>query len=121
MPEDDAFECLQCGDCCHTYAIFASVDDAEREPRIKEECIRLKRWLETPEFAYRLYPLPFHNACCFLGENNLCTIYATRPQVCRDFKPGCGDCVRSREIAARERAGERRGGEALFGPEPVAR
>jgi Fe-S-cluster containining protein len=31
--------------------------------------------------------LQFESTCRFLGDDNLCTIYETRPQICRDLSP----------------------------------
>ena len=103
MPE---IECLRCGVCCRTFAIFASLQDAEREPRIAQETIRVQDGGETPDFAYRMYPLPFHNACCFQNADGLCSIHETRPDVCRRFQPGSPECIQARNLAAAE--GERR-------------
>jgi Fe-S-cluster containining protein len=30
--------------------------------------------------------------CIALGADNACTIYDTRPTVCRQFDPGCPEC-----------------------------
>jgi Fe-S-cluster containining protein len=92
------YECDGCAACCGTYAIFASREDAQREPRIAAETQELAAWLETPEWAYRLFPLPFHEACCFLDDEGRCTIYATRPQICREFAAGSEDCQRVRSL-----------------------
>ena len=56
------------------------------------------RLAETPKWSYRLFPLPFHEACCFLDDEARCTIYPTRPQVCREFAAGSEDCQRVRSL-----------------------
>ena len=102
------YECDLCGACCRTFAIFACEADAEREPRISVEGRRLKPWLETAEWAYQLFPLPFHETCCFLDGHNRCTIYATRPDLCRHFEAGseqCQEARRSRGLAPLEQSG----------------
>ena len=70
--------------------------DAAREPRIVAETRELAGWLETPKWAYRLHPLPFHEACCFLDADKRCTIYETRPDVCREFAAGDEPCQTAR-------------------------
>ena len=90
------FECDLCGACCRTFPIFASQQDAERQPRLAVEGRRLSPWLETPNWRYQLYPLPFHQTCCFLGEDKRCDIYATRPEVCREFAAGSTQCQEAR-------------------------
>jgi Fe-S-cluster containining protein len=92
------YECDRCGACCGAYLIFASTRDAEREPRITTEAQKLAPWLETPRWAYRLHPLPFHDSCCFLGDDARCTIYETRPEVCREFAAGDQPCQQARAM-----------------------
>jgi Fe-S-cluster containining protein len=94
-----AAECDGCGACCRTFPIFATREDAAREPRLAAE----SRPVRPPEaqapagaWAFQLYPLPFHSACCFLDAENRCGIYATRPQVCRDFPAGGDLCQQAR-------------------------
>jgi len=53
-------------------------------------------WLATPERQYQLFPLPFHETCCFLDGDNRCTIYATRPELCRHFEAGSEQCQEAR-------------------------
>ncbi len=91
-------ECDGCGACCGAHLIFASVHDAAREPRIVCETQKLAAWLVTPRWAYRLHPLPFHQACCFLDADRRCSIYETRPEVCREFAAGSEPCQRARAM-----------------------
>jgi Fe-S-cluster containining protein len=90
------YDCDGCGACCRTFSIFASESDAVREPRIRDEGRRLPLWLAAPEWDYQLFPLPFHDSCCFLDGENRCTIYGTRPEVCRMFPPGSEQCQEAR-------------------------
>ena len=90
------FECDSCGACCKTFPVFASEADALRVPRIREEARTLPEHLASPEYRYQLYPLPFHNSCCWLDENNLCMHYCNRPDVCREFKAGSEQCQEAR-------------------------
>ena len=90
------YECDGCGACCRTFPIFASQVDASREPRIAAEGQCLPDHLSTPEWTFRLYPLPFLESCCFLDADNRCTVYATRPETCRAFAPGSDQCQEAR-------------------------
>jgi len=96
MPEA---ECRQCGACCRTFHVYASLTDARREPRIRWESLPVEPWMQTSERSYRLFPLPFHEGCCFLTADNRCAIYATRPAVCRDFAPDGPQCVEARKAS----------------------
>jgi Fe-S-cluster containining protein len=90
------FECDGCGACCRTFPIFASEADASREPRIGLEGKELAPHLQTPTWRFQLFPLPFHETCCFLDGDNRCLIYSTRPQICRDFAAGSEQCQEAR-------------------------
>ena len=95
MAEAD-YECDGCGACCRTFPIFAGDADAEREPRVEAEGLRLAEHLGGPGYTIRLYPLPFHEACCFLDTDQRCDIYETRPGVCREFAAGSEQCQEAR-------------------------
>ena len=74
----------QCGNCCERLMVEASFRDAEREPRIKQECKTL-RDLEEP-IGYYLNDSANNYACHFFDrETRRCTIYDTRPAICRIF------------------------------------
>lgn len=123
MPDPlPVYECDGCGACCGCYMVLASRDDAVREPRIAEEGQRLAPWLETERWSYRLTQLPFHEACCFLDGDRLCSIYETRPQVCRDFAAGEEPCQLARVakgLPPLESVGGRSGGAAPQPGEPA--
>lgn len=90
------FACDRCGACCRTFPVFASAADAEREPRLVVFGKRLEPWLETEQWRYQLHPLPFLEGCAFLNGQNLCSIYETRPSVCRSFDAGSAQCTEAR-------------------------
>jgi len=72
----------RCGRCCATLIIEATLRDAEREPRIKD-LPTIKGF--TDELEGYLLNGP-DGPCVFLDRNTmLCTIYETRPLVCRLF------------------------------------
>lgn len=98
MPQDSPvnFECDSCGACCRTFPIFASESDSGREPRIRNEGRKLAAHLATETWSYQLYPLPFHETCCFLDSNQLCVVYPNRPDVCRAFEAGSDQCQEAR-------------------------
>lgn len=93
------YECDGCGACCRTFPIFASGEDAGREPRVAVEGKELAPHLQAPAWRFQLYPLPFHERCCFLDEQQRCAIYPTRPQVCHDFAAGSEQCQEARRRA----------------------
>lgn len=74
-------EC-RCGECCKNLILEALPQDAEREPRIKQRCSELRGITDRVE-GYLLNGEG--GACVFLDATNLCSIYATRPLMCRLF------------------------------------
>ena len=91
------FECDLCGGCCRTFPIFASLEDARREPRIVAESLELAPQLTTDQWHFKLYPLPFQECCSFLDGENKCEIYVSRPDVCRSFSAGSEQCQEARQ------------------------
>jgi len=89
-------ECDRCGACCRTFPVLVSINDARREPRILDEALKLKEWQRSDEWEYALHPLPFHRGCAFLTEQELCSVYETRPEPCRRFKAGSPECAEAR-------------------------
>ncbi len=91
------YECDGCGACCSgAFPIFVSKMDADREPRVAAETRLLPRSLAQPGWSRQLFPLPFLETCGFLDQAKRCTIYQTRPQVCRDFPAGGVQCQQAR-------------------------
>lgn len=96
MSKPSHSECDRCGACCKTFPVLVSIGDARREPRITCETLELPEWQQTEEWRYRLHPLPFLEGCCFLQQDNLCSVYDTRPDPCRRFQAGSPECAEAR-------------------------
>jgi Fe-S-cluster containining protein len=81
----------RCGECCRRLIVEVGLDDAEREPKIKELGSPLYTPPELTASGQRElegYMLNSRDdmACVFLDRRtNLCTIHATRPLLCRLF------------------------------------
>jgi Fe-S-cluster containining protein len=89
-------EC-RCGNCCERLFLEASLRDAEREPRISAEC-GVIRDFDDEVTGYVLDDRSNQTACHFFNrELRLCTIYETRPMMCRVFN--CDEERRSGELA----------------------
>jgi Fe-S-cluster containining protein len=120
---DECYECLlreevistcRCAECCRRLIIEVGLEDAEREPRIKERGSPIFTPPELTASGERELEGYLLNgkdlACVFLDrEKNLCTIHETRPLACRLF-----DCVR--RFTARRNSLQSRDG---FGATPV--
>jgi Fe-S-cluster containining protein len=105
-PEVQAvYECDRCGACCRHLLLDGSEEDAIREPRIAA----LPQLRDPDGIAYSLQPdceasytSDGHyngHPCHFLGCDNLCTIYSTRPSMCAAFEAGGDKCQSARETA----------------------
>lgn len=90
---NEQYVCDGCGACCRTFPIFVTEEDVEREPRIAEEG---QRNTNSKKYSLTLFPLPFHEACCFLDGEQRCTIYETRPGICRELAAGSSQCQEAR-------------------------
>lgn len=86
-----ASECDLCGLCCCRLIVEIGQADAAREPRIRDAADEILGF-DGPE--YRMA-----RPCRFLGPKNRCSIYRTRPDVCRAFEAGSGQCRELREAA----------------------
>jgi len=105
LPEDDGWDAdddelepgrevqceCRCGKCCHML-IEVDVEDAKREPKIAERGSPIFAPAELTESGkrelegYLLNDSRNGYACTFLDRtSNLCSIYDTRPWVCRVF------------------------------------
>lgn len=86
-------DCRRCGKCCRKLIIEIEERDVDRDPRIKAAAVLLdgngsikfkSRW-------EREYMLVCGSPCKLL-ENNECSVYDKRPDTCRGFEPGFGQC-----------------------------
>ena len=80
----DSFPCEMCGKCCHQANI--TVMDEEVERIAKHLNMTSDAFID--EYLYRrdgLWLFKKERKCRFLGENNKCTIWIARPEICRDF------------------------------------
>lgn len=93
------YACDGCGECCRTYLVVASESDAELEPKIKALGERLEDPEGTPAKRYRLIPRGETGSCVFLERDNRCSIYDTRPRLCRQFPAGSEMCEDVRRFA----------------------
>jgi Fe-S-cluster containining protein len=116
-----SYECNRCGACRRRLIIEIEPLDIVREPRLlaairsfrvdpgdgpwfdseeEEEYERLGPPIPEAELGGSLNMTGPGGSCVLLGEDNLCTIYPTRPNVCVGMRAGSDQCQ-----GARERAG----------------
>jgi len=77
-------DCLQCANCCKTTSpIFyqADIERAAKFLRIKPGDFAEKYLRVDEDHDYVLKSAP----CPFLGSENYCTIYESRPKACREY------------------------------------
>ena len=78
--------CECCGRCCHQPNITVMDDEVERIA----EAAGMETYDFVTAFLYRkeerwLFSKKTGMACAFLDDNNRCRIWASRPEICRDF------------------------------------
>jgi hypothetical protein len=105
---DVAFEridCLDCGNCCRRKEIAVTVKDVRRIARAlgltTDQFVR-RYVAETRDGNAYIKGEP----CPFLGSDNACSIYADRPQACKDFPYLHERKVRARSLTMLENVGE---------------
>ena len=101
MPQ---YECDCCGACCRGQLIVEAYElDLFREPRLATAD---RRTVNLPLDAVmadldqdgHCLVIACGKACHFLGQDNLCTIYPTRPNVCVAMRAGDEQCQRARAV-----------------------
>lgn len=77
-------DCLTCGNCCRTLGPRITDKDVER----MSKALRMKaidvisRYLKVDEDGDMVFQsMP----CPFLGDDNYCSIYESRPKACREY------------------------------------
>lgn len=84
---DEVFEeidCLECANCCKTTSPIFQISDIERLAKT----LRMK----VPEFIAEYLQLDEdedyvlkESHCAFLGADNKCIVYESRPKACREY------------------------------------
>lgn len=77
-------DCLQCANCCRTLGPRITDKDVERIAktlRLKTSAVIEKYFMidEDNDMVFQSMPCPF------LGDDNYCSIYESRPKACREY------------------------------------
>ena len=102
--------CINCGACCRSMGLSISKEDIAREPRLLKFVTltsevnpeAIKTWDETDKYCLLIgskFKIQAYKACPFL-KNNKCSIYETRPEVCRSHPVNLFECKKSALIEA---------------------
>jgi Fe-S-cluster containining protein len=80
----DEIDCLECGNCCRSLGPRITDRDIERLAgtlHIKEQELITKylRIDEDGDYVFQSMPCPF------LGTDNFCSVYKSRPKACREY------------------------------------
>lgn len=91
--------CKKCGKCCKNYPF---VKLTKNEINLLEQTTKLHFEVFTNPMGKEVeeYFLQFqkNGSCFFLNENNgdySCSVYETRPELCKNYPPNAGPCKRS--------------------------
>ena len=100
------YDCDKCGACCKGSLIVEADDlDVLREPRIVEADLHYSGkpveqiLVELQTDIGRAVILACGQPCAFLGQDNRCTIYPTRPNCCVGLQAGDEQCQQARADA----------------------
>ena len=101
--------CKQCGKCCHAFGITLAIEDMNREPRLWDVSVPIHK-VGNPKtrafMAEKKHPwaiggkVSLGSPCPFLTAENLCGIYETRPQICREYPENGGKCIKEKQDAS---------------------
>ena len=97
-----AFVCDQCGACCKGHLIVgAEWVDVIREPRLIEadryyRGKTVRQVVDEIADGMKMITLACGHPCSFLGGDNRCTIYPTRPTDCVAMQAGDEQCQQAR-------------------------
>ena len=94
--------CQQCGCCCRHFIVEAGILDVLREPRLLQTNQCGEHGPPTIEELERgekvvIVAMGQRWPCKFLGPDNQCTIYPTRPNECVAFVAGSAKCLEARD------------------------
>jgi Fe-S-cluster containining protein len=96
------YDCDKCGACCKGSLLIEADDlDVLREPRLinadrhhaGKSVVQMVQEIQTEGKAILL---ACGSPCTFLGADNACTIYPTRPNVCVAMQAGDEQCQEAR-------------------------
>jgi len=75
--------CTNCGaKCCKYFALEIDEPDCQDEYEdVRWYLCHENTWVFIDDGKWYLY---LHNKCRYLDDNNLCTIYDSRPKICRE-------------------------------------
>ena len=104
------YECDQCGACCKSLLVETYELDVIREPKLLSANIgtwtrdktREQIMMRLQEEDTCLIIAGPSKPCCFLGQDNKCSIYPTRPNVCVAMEAGDEQCQMGRQSAGLE-------------------
>lgn len=96
-------ECLKCGECCRQLIVEIWHLDTLREPKLLPPNSLLldghgKIEFEADGDKQYLLACGEIRKCPFLGDDNQCKIYPTRPNVCVAFEAGGKKCMEFRKL-----------------------
>lgn len=85
----DTFKCKQCGKCCRDQDVVilnpAEIPSLARALNMKEDAFKERYVIEHP-FEKGWFAIHLDGKKCpFIGEDNLCSVHADRPLICRSY------------------------------------
>ena len=74
-------KCVSCGLCCKDIKFTIKINNSHRDLYLSELYSSI-----DGEYIYTLKTKDGTNECEYLTKDNTCSIYTSRPNICREFK-----------------------------------
>ena len=93
--------CQRCGKCCSAYIVLLTQEDLDREPKLFTVSSNIKlsgQEIRNPDGKYcrETNTTEGNRTCPLYKEDVGCTIYDTRPDVCRNYRASFYNCLHGR-------------------------
>ena len=98
-----AFDCLECGACCHEADVILGEDDLDRFREAGRDDLTTSKYIKRTRDGKVRLRFAKSGACQHLGSDLKCGIYALRPYNCSVFPVGSEACLAARESTRRWR------------------
>lgn len=93
--------CNKCGKCCSIYKLLLTQDDLDREPKLIASSCAIdqsvqERFNIDKKYRRIINTIESSQQCHFYAEGIGCSIYESRPEMCRNYIPTLNNCIKAR-------------------------
>jgi Fe-S-cluster containining protein len=93
--------CNRCGMCCSMYEIALTEHDLDREPELNAVSRPIQKFERegyciNDKYNRIVNTIGSSRRCPFYKDGFGCSIYKSRPEICRDYIPTLSNCLKAR-------------------------